>query len=132
MKFSTSIAFAAFAARTQAQLQLNSVTYTGLGCPSGTASITPDRAGTDLLVLFSAFTMELPGMGTKDCALHIDVSGVPSGKLPVFTIMARGFLVLSEGSMATYRATGFWSHDPQSTLVSNSHLWESLGSNRRG
>jgi hypothetical protein len=112
----------AFAAMAQAQrLQVGKVTTSGPGCPAGSVSTVADRSGAGLLVLFDAFTMQLPGTGVKDCAVYVNVSGVPKGQVPVFTVTARGFLALPKGSTANYRATGFWDHDAATTLVNSSH-----------
>jgi len=112
------VGFIAFQALVQAQgLQVKSMTWSGRGCPSGSVSFTPDRAGTDLILLFSAFTMELPDAGTKNCAIHIDLGGIPAGQQVVFNnATARGFLALDKESTASYRATGFWSSDANSTV----------------
>jgi hypothetical protein len=49
-----------FATAANAQINFNSVTYTGTGCPQGTVSTTVSPDGTSLSILFDEFRAEVP------------------------------------------------------------------------
>jgi hypothetical protein len=116
MKISYAAAFTVVTAFTDLArgqgFKLASMTWVGRGCPGGSISLSTDPAGKGVVLLFSAFTTELPGNGTKECSLHYDIRDIPEGQRVVFnSATARGYLTLLKGSSVRYRTTGYWSSD---------------------
>jgi hypothetical protein len=97
-----------------AGITLDSVSYSGTGCPAGSAtiSITPD--GRELALLFSDYVATVgPGVdaseGEKECVIKIDVSSPTFVTFGVSNVEYRGYAQLDAnvagGRASTYHLT---------------------------
>lgn len=103
--------FLIFSTEAFSQINFNSVTHSGNGCPQGTVSTAVSPDGSSLSVLFDEFRAEVPQLNsptpmkdTKNCALSFTATLPPGTKADVLeiTMQARGATVLDQGAEAYF------------------------------
>ncbi|KAI0429853.1 hypothetical protein F5Y09DRAFT_342291 [Xylaria sp. FL1042] len=98
-----------------AQPRINSLTYSGTGCPSSSPAV--DRTGAgfgDIGFRLNSFSASLPGIETsnENCQVHLQATGCTAGwQVGIQSATIKGHLVLDPSASITWYLTSYWSEN---------------------
>jgi Domain of unknown function (DUF4360) len=110
------LAFAGDAFAQPSSVRIDSVTYSGTGCPAGTVdgAISPD--GQQLFLGFDAYVAQtVPGGATldrKNCQVRVSMEFAPRWTFAISSVDYRGFAGLKAGAFGQQVSTYFFAGQP--------------------
>ena len=96
--------------QTPGTIRINNITYSGSGCPSGSAFPVPPDGGQKFTLSLGQFLAQSgPGIpaseASKSCRVDLDLSYPNGYQFAFFETNTRGFISLAAGSTATVKST---------------------------
>ena len=104
---------------------ITSITWTGSGCPAGSAAsqiATTRKVGT---VIFDSVQTELDpsapatNQDSTNCSVSLSISSIPAGNQVVLqSLIWRGYMFLREGTTGSHTINATWSNNPSGAVSS--------------